>query len=62
MDHSISALERAFQLARSGHVETVRDIALLLRRDGYDQTQINGPLISFPSNFRPRRKFARMPK
>ena len=35
VDHKVSALERAFQLARSG-VANVEDIKKRLKREGYD--------------------------
>jgi hypothetical protein len=36
VDHKVSALERAFQLARSGRVANVEDIKKRLKREGYD--------------------------
>ena len=36
MDGKVSALERAFQLARSGRLATVDDIKKQLRQEGYD--------------------------
>jgi hypothetical protein len=36
VDHKVSALERAFQLARSGQVANVEDIKKRLKREGYD--------------------------
>ncbi len=47
MDHKISALERAFQLARSGRVIDVDDIRQELRREGYDERAVmdGGPLL-----------------
>jgi hypothetical protein len=36
MDHKISALERAFQLARSGQVANIEEIKLKLKREGYE--------------------------
>jgi len=35
MDPRISALERAFQLARSGQVANIEEIKLKLKREGY---------------------------
>jgi hypothetical protein len=36
MDPNVSALERAFQLARSGRVANVDDIKKQLKQEGYD--------------------------
>ena len=36
MDPNLSALERAFQLARSGQVSNVHDIRKRLKQEGYD--------------------------
>ena len=35
MDGKVSALERSFQLARSGRIATVDDIKKQLRQEGY---------------------------
>ena len=40
MDSKVTALERAFQLARSGHMATVGDIRKRLRREGYDDRAV----------------------
>ena len=45
MDHRMTALERAFQLARSGQVSTVSGISASLKRDGYEISQIQGPAL-----------------
>jgi hypothetical protein len=45
MDQRMTALERAFQLARSGRAAGVRDIITSLKRDGYSASQIEGPLL-----------------
>jgi hypothetical protein len=37
MDTKVTALERAFQLARSGHMATVNDIRKRLKLEGYDE-------------------------
>jgi hypothetical protein len=42
MDHRITALERAFQLAKSGGVMDVRGIRARLKREGYDEKALNG--------------------
>ena len=41
----MTALERAFQLARSGRVARLTDIVASLKRDGYSASQIEGPLL-----------------
>jgi hypothetical protein len=45
MDQRMTALERAFQLAKSGRVATLSDIITSLKRDGYSADQIDGPLL-----------------
>ena len=45
MQANLSALERAFQLARSGQVIDVKDIKAQLKREGYDLAQITGSLL-----------------
>jgi hypothetical protein len=45
MDHRMTTLERAFQLARSGRVAGLTDIVDALRRDGYSADQIQGPIL-----------------
>ncbi len=45
MDHRMTALERAFQLARSGQVSTITEIVGSLKRDRYDTRQIEGPAL-----------------
>ena len=44
-DRRMTALERAFQLARSGQVSTITDIVGSLKRNGYSTSQIEGPLL-----------------
>ena len=44
MDHRMTALERAFQLARSGQVSNIAEIKASLGREGYSKDQIEGPL------------------
>ena len=47
MDSNVSALQRAFQLARSGELATVADIKRKLKREGYDQAVVDGgPLLT----------------
>jgi hypothetical protein len=40
MDSNLSALERAFQLARSGQVSNVEDIRKRLKHEGYDANAV----------------------
>jgi hypothetical protein len=42
MDPKVSALERAFQLARSGGVAKVDDIKKQLKQEGYDESAMDG--------------------
>jgi hypothetical protein len=42
MEANVSALERAFHLARSGQVTDVKDIKAQLKPEGYDLGQITG--------------------
>jgi hypothetical protein len=46
MDHTITALERAFQLAKSGDCAAVPDIKRRLLREGYSVAQITGGTLS----------------
>ncbi len=43
---NLSAVERAFELARSGQVKTVDEIRKRLAREGRDQDQIFGRELS----------------
>jgi hypothetical protein len=45
MDHKMTALERAFQLARSGTVAGLTEIVSSLNREGYSANQIEGRLL-----------------
>jgi hypothetical protein len=45
MDHTVTALERAFQLARSGKVSGLPELAKMLRGEGYSSSQIEGPAL-----------------
>ena len=45
MNQRMTALERAFQLARSGQVSTVSEIKTSLARDGYSINQLDGPAL-----------------
>jgi hypothetical protein len=46
MDHSITVLERAFQLAKSGSCATVGDIKKRLIAEGHSVAQITGRVLS----------------
>jgi phosphohistidine phosphatase SixA len=46
MDHTITALERAFQLAKSGDYGSVPDIKRRLIREGYSVAAITGGALS----------------
>ena len=41
----MTAVERAFQLARSGRVAGLAEIATSLNREGYYANQIEGPVL-----------------
>jgi hypothetical protein len=45
MDQKMTALERAFQLARSGSVAGLTEIVSSLNREGYSANQIEGRLL-----------------
>ena len=45
MDQKLTALERAFQLARSGSVAGLTEIISSLNREGYSSNQIEGRLL-----------------
>ena len=45
MDHTVTALERAFQLAKSGDYKSVSDIKKRLR-EGYSVAQVTGRVLS----------------
>jgi hypothetical protein len=46
MDHKITAIERAFQIARSGHAPSVQEIRYALQKEGYRASEIDGPSLS----------------
>jgi len=46
MDHNFTALERAFQLAKSGICLSVADLKKRLKSEGYATTDIVGMSIS----------------
>jgi hypothetical protein len=41
----LTALERAFQLAKSGRVKDLEEVRMVLRREGYDVSQLQGPRL-----------------
>ena len=45
MDAHLTALERAFELARSGKCYNLVDIALTLRSEGYLTAVLEGPVL-----------------
>ncbi len=45
MDQHSSALERAFQLAKSGEFPSVHHIKQRLAKEGYSAEQVNGPKL-----------------
>ena len=42
MDHSVTALERAFQIAKSGDCKSISDLRKQLRKEGYSLDKITG--------------------
>jgi hypothetical protein len=45
MDQRMTALERAFQLARSGSAASLTEIVSSLNREGYSGNQIEGRVL-----------------
>jgi hypothetical protein len=45
MDQRMTALERAFQLARSGSVASLTEIVSSLNREGYSGNQVEGRVL-----------------
>ena len=45
MDPKVSAIERAFEIAGSGHAATIEEIRTALRKQGYAPEQIEGPRL-----------------
>ena len=45
MGHESSAIERAFQLARTGQYASVEDLKKKLRAEGYSIATITGPTL-----------------
>ena len=46
MKPGVTAIERAFQLARSGSVRNIRDIKKALKREGYSLEPIEGRTLN----------------
>lgn len=46
MDSNVTALERAFSLAKSGACTTVGEIRIALKAEGYTIEQIIGPALN----------------
>lgn len=46
MDPNKTALERAFELAKSGRYQTVADVRRAVSSEGYAQQQISGPALA----------------
>jgi hypothetical protein len=44
-DHAASAIERAFQLARTGQYAAVEDLRRKLRAEGYSVATVTGPTL-----------------
>ena len=42
MDHKLTAIERAFQIAKSGEVDSMPDIRRVLKRERYQDAHIEG--------------------
>ena len=45
MNHRLTALERAFDLARSGQFSDLKEIRRAIEREGYYGNQIEGPAL-----------------
>ncbi|SDH21767.1 hypothetical protein [Pelagibacterium luteolum] len=45
MDHNITALERAFELAKSGRYQTNSEIKKVLKSEGYSTAQVTGTVL-----------------
>jgi hypothetical protein len=46
MDHSVTALERAFQIAKSGDCKSVADLKKQLQKEGYSLDKVSGWTLS----------------
>lgn len=40
-----SAVERAFEIAESGSVQSIESLGVALRKEGYDVNVLTGPLL-----------------
>jgi hypothetical protein len=60
MDPKVSALERVFQLARSGQVANIEDIKKRLKREGYQVSAAAFEGLSIRSQLRGLIKAARL--
>jgi hypothetical protein len=45
MKENVTAIERAFELAATGHFLTATEIKLQLQKEGYSHEQIEGPAL-----------------
>ena len=45
MDNSKTALQRAFELARSGKYAVVGELRTMLKQEGYAANQLDGPAL-----------------
>jgi hypothetical protein len=45
MEPNLTALERAFELARSGKFSTLQPLIHAMRKEGYSDYQLYGPLL-----------------
>jgi hypothetical protein len=45
MDHRMTTLQRAFQLAKSGRVSGLSEIISAIKAEGYSANQIEGPIL-----------------
>jgi hypothetical protein len=45
MEKSTTAIERAFQLAKSGRFASMRELEKVLKAEGYSSAQLEGPSL-----------------
>jgi hypothetical protein len=45
MDRRMTALERAFHVAKSGRLRRIQDVIASLKREGYSTAQLEGPSL-----------------
>ena len=60
MDHKLTAIQRAFQIAMSGEVDSMRDIRRALKREGYQDAHIEG--LSLDRQLRELMRAAKVPR